>query len=187
MNICRNGGLGSKKSSSSSGMKIHQLRAVIKVHIVTFSSVWRCFFCALCSLSLKEPWGLELRDTCSAWLLSYGCWCQSLSLSHPGILSVLGLVGIFAFLSLLHLQAPARYLIPLPMHLKHQRCCWWTHLSSSLVTGFLIWVIIRLYHDTYAVNSFYGYHFVLIKGMTLCPPYLLGFVFGVWPHKKSQL
>lgn len=146
-----------------------------------------CFFCALCSLSLKEPWGLELRYTCSAWLLSYGCCCQSLSLSHPGILRVLGLVGIFAFLSLLHLQAPARYLIPLPMHLKHQRCCWWTHLSSSLVTGFLIWVIIRLYHDTYAVNSFYGYHFVLIKGMTLCPPYLLGFVFGVWPHKKSQL
>lgn len=110
-------------------------------HILVFGGFF--FFCGLCSLSLKERWGLEFRD-CSAWLLSYGCWCQSLSLSHPGTLSVLCLVGIFAFLSLLHLQAPAQYLLPLPTHLKHQRCCWWTHLSSSIVSTFLIWVTIRL-------------------------------------------
>lgn len=45
MNICRNGGLGNKKSSSSSGMKIHRMRAAIKVSVVRVYCVWR-FFCS---------------------------------------------------------------------------------------------------------------------------------------------
>lgn len=79
MNTCRNGDLGSKKSNSSSGTKIHQLRAAIKVCAVC------CFLCSVCLFFHTEGWTVEggvdscreILGICSAFLVMKTgvTWC----------------------------------------------------------------------------------------------------------------
>lgn len=143
MNICRNGGLGNRKSSSSSGMKIRRLKAAIKVSIVTllpggFSALW--------SLYLKEPGGCRVEsDTCSAWLLNYRRWCQSMFVTFlPCCLKSLFGLGVVVFLLLLHLHALRQYIWPILTQLTHQKCCGWTDRRSFHASTFFSWVNIRL-------------------------------------------